>query len=124
MRIYTAHVRPERAPELVREGFSWGALAFGPLWLLAHRAWIPAAIYVAVVVAAIAVAPPTVGAAIGWAVVLLSGVLGSDLVRWSLERRGYALAGAVAAPDADYAFARLLAHRPELREPDLREVAA
>ncbi len=116
MRVYTAHVRPERPPVLVREGFSWGALAFGPLWLLAQQAWIPAVIYVAIVVAAVAVAPPAVGAAIGWALVLLSGVLGWDLVRWSLARRGYTLMAAVAAPDADYAFARLLAHRPELQE--------
>ncbi len=113
--MYTAHTRPERPPVLVREGFSWGALAFGPLWLLAQQAWIPAAVYVAVVVAAVAVAPPAVGAAIGWALVLLSGLLGWDLVRWSLDRRGYTLAGAVAAPDDDYAYARLLAHRPELQ---------
>ncbi len=116
MRIYTAHIRPERPPVLVREGFSWGALAFGPLWLLAQRAWIPAAIYVAIVAAAVAIAPPAVGAAIGWALVLLSGLLGWDLVRWSLDRRGYTLSGAVAAPDDDYAYARLLAHRPELQE--------
>ncbi len=116
MRAYTAHVRPESPPVLVREGFSWGALAFGPLWLLAHKAWIPAVIYVAVVVAAVALAPPAIGAAIGWALVLLSGLLGWDLARWSLARRGYTMAAAVAAPDDDYAYARLLAHRPELRE--------
>ena len=40
MRIYTARTCPRRPPALVPEGFSWGALVFGPLWLLAHRAWI------------------------------------------------------------------------------------
>ena len=42
MRFWTAHVRQGTAPVLVREGFSWGALLFGPIWLAAHRAWIPA----------------------------------------------------------------------------------
>ena len=40
MKIYTAHTRDDTAPVLVREGFSWGAFAFGPFWLLAQRAWI------------------------------------------------------------------------------------
>ena len=32
---------------LVREGFSWGALLFGPLWLAVHRAWIAAVLALA-----------------------------------------------------------------------------
>ena len=40
-------LRPGAAPVLVREGFAWGALLFGPLWLAAHRAWIPAALALA-----------------------------------------------------------------------------
>ena len=43
MRGYTAHLKPGRTPVLVPEGFSWAAWLFGPLWLAAHRAWVPAA---------------------------------------------------------------------------------
>ena len=34
MKIFTAHLHPRKPPVLVREAFSWGALLFGPLWLL------------------------------------------------------------------------------------------
>ncbi len=44
MKFWTVHVRTGAAPVLVQEAFSWTALVFGPLWLLAHRAWIPAAL--------------------------------------------------------------------------------
>ncbi len=47
MRFYTAHIRAGAPPVLVREGFSWGALFFGPLWLAAHRAWVAAALSLA-----------------------------------------------------------------------------
>ena len=40
----------DAAPVLVREGFAWGALMFGPLWLAAHRAWIAAALALAAAV--------------------------------------------------------------------------
>jgi hypothetical protein len=116
MRIYTAHIRSERLPVLLREGFCWSALAYGPLWLLAHRAWLPAILYVAIAVIAALTLPAPWGAAAGWLLVLLSGLLGRDLVRWSLARDGYAMAAAVAATDADYAFARFLAHRPDVQE--------
>ena len=35
---------------LVREGFSFGAFLFGPLWLAVHRAWIPAVLALAAIV--------------------------------------------------------------------------
>ena len=47
VKIYTALLKPDAEPVLVREGFAWGALFFGPLWLAAHRAWIAAAISLA-----------------------------------------------------------------------------
>ena len=50
MRIWTAHLHPARPPVLVQEGWSWGAAAFGPFWLLAHRAWVPGVLVLAAVV--------------------------------------------------------------------------
>jgi hypothetical protein len=114
LRFWTAHVREGAAPLLVREGFSWGALIFGPLWLLAHRAWIPAALAIAgsVVIGAASAGETRTVLSIAYA--LLLGLSGNDMWRFSLERRGYRLADVVAARDADGAFARLLAGRPDL----------
>lgn len=110
MKIWTVHLRDGHAPELVREGFSPGALLFGPLWLLAHRAWIPAALLFAAWVLVAAFAPPA-GAA---ALVLAAGLLGHDARRWSLALGGWKLATVVAARDEEAAFGRLMAARPDL----------
>ena len=61
MKIYTALLRHDAEPVLVREGFAWGALFFGPFWLFAHRAWIAAAISLAVYVLIAALAPQPAG---------------------------------------------------------------
>lgn len=113
MNLYSAHVAARGEPVLVREGFALGAAVFGPLWLLAHRAWVPAAIS-AVVLAGLTLVPEPartvaeIGAA--WA----HGLFGHDLLRWSLERRGFRESHVVAAEDEETAFARLLAARPDL----------
>lgn len=114
MRIWTAHLRPHAAPVLIREGFSWGALVFGWLWLLARGAFIPAALALA---AEVLVGVLTGGGArivleLGIAIIL--GLSGRDLVRWHLGLRGYRTAHVLAARDRDAALARLLAVRPEL----------
>jgi hypothetical protein len=98
---------------LVREGFSWGALLFGPFWLLSHRAWIPGVLALAAGVA-LAFAPPPLGGLMEWLLAWALGLFGQDLRRWSLERAGYDLVHVVAAPDADSALARLLERRPDL----------
>ena len=98
---------------MVREGFSWGALLFGPIWLAVQLAWIPAVLCLCVEVLVGLLPGPWsgVGASmVGWAM----GVFGRDLVRWSLERRGFLMAHVVAARDEDAAFARLMAARPDL----------
>ena len=40
MKVWTAHLRPGKAPILLRDGFSIPAMVLGPFWLLAQRAWI------------------------------------------------------------------------------------
>ena len=50
MKYWTAYLRGQDEPVLVREGFAWGAFLFGPLWLAWHRTWIPAAISLAILV--------------------------------------------------------------------------
>ena len=114
MKYYTVHMKPGRPPVLLREAWSWGAFLFGPLWFLAHRAWWPASGYVALVLLDALLLAPGARTLAGFAVATLAGLLGRDLVRWSLGRRGYALAHVVAARDADGALGRLLAIRPEI----------
>ena len=116
MRTYTAHVEALRPPVLIPEGWSWGAAIFGPLWLLAHRAWIPAALWLACWGLIVGLAPGRLGAPLLFGLFLISGLLGRDAVRWSLARRGYVLAHVLAARDRDAALARLLAARPDLVE--------
>jgi len=99
---------------LVPEGFSFWALIFGPLWLLAHRAWIAALLVIAASIALTAVESEPVRHALGFAAWLLVGLSANDLRRWSLSRRGFTLAHVVAARDADGALLRLLDLHPDL----------
>jgi hypothetical protein len=115
VKTYTAHIRADRKLVLVKEAFAWGAFLFGPLWLLAQRAWIPALVSVVVFALPFAVRPPLRGALI-FALMLLLGVIGRDLVRWSLDRRGFALAHVVAGRSSDEAYLRLLDEVPYLTQ--------
>lgn len=113
MKSYTAHVKPDCPPVLLLEGWSWGAAIFGPFWLLAHRAWLPALLFAALALV-IQLLTPGLSAVIALGLGVLSGLLGRDAVRWSLERRGYMLAHVVAARDHESALARLLHARTDL----------
>jgi len=116
MRLWTVHVRKGREPVLVREAFSWGALFFGWLWLLLHRAWIPGALLLALTILVGVLTGGDGRVLLIGAIAVLQGLFGNDLRCWSLERRGYALAHVVAAPDEDGALVRLLDRRPDLAE--------
>jgi hypothetical protein len=116
MRIWTAHLRPDRPPALVREGFSLGAFLFGPLWLALHRAWIPAVLALVASVLIVKLTVPPVSTVLLLGEMVLLGLSGRDLQRWSLARRGYALDHAVVAGSAEAALVRLLDARAELAE--------
>ncbi len=113
MRIYTVHLDDDAAPVLVREGFSWGALIFGPLWLAAHGAWLPAALSLLPVVAS-GFLPGALGAAAGLLLAIAFGLFGHDLRRWALGLRGRPAVHVIAAPSEEAAFTRLMAARPDL----------
>jgi hypothetical protein len=113
VRIWTAHLKSDAAPILVREGFSLGAFVFGPLWLAAHRAWIPAAFVLAAWLAIGTLTAGDLRDALSLGLLLLQGVSGHDLRRWSLERRGFTLAQVVTGRRADNALEALLRRRPD-----------
>ncbi len=114
MRPWTVHVRRQTLPRLVPEGFSWGAFLFGPLWLLACAAWIPAVFQAAAYAVIASVLPGDAGLAAGFGLAVLVGFSGNDLVSWSLGLRGYVLSAVVVARDSEGALLRLLEMQPEL----------
>jgi hypothetical protein len=120
MAVYTVHEPPLRAgagsapePErfiFVRDGFSFWALLFGPLWMLRHRMWLVLLGYL-VVVAALAVVLRLHGTAaagtIVWALLaLLIGFEAGTLRRFALARRGFRNIGLVVGDDLELAERR------------------
>ena len=114
MRFFTAHIRPGSVPVLVREGFSWGALLFGPIWFAAHRAWIAAVLTLAAFVLIILLTHGGLATALLVALIILLGLSGQDVRRWSLDHRGYLLSQVLMARTDLEALARLLERRPDL----------
>ncbi|WP_428492944.1 DUF2628 domain-containing protein [Rhodopila sp.] len=114
MKTYTALLKSNAEPVLVKEGFSWGALLFGPLWLAAHRAWVAAAISLAgyILIAVLVARPAATVLSVG--MMLILGLTGNDLRRWALQTRGYLLLHVLAAGNRDDAFMSLLRQRPDL----------
>jgi hypothetical protein len=116
VKLYTALLKHDAEPVLVREGFSWGAFILGPVWLAAHRAWTAAVVSLAAYVLIVLLTPPSVGPILGCGLAVILGLTGFDLRRWALEQRGYLLLHVLAGRDRDEAWLRLLTHRPELGE--------
>jgi hypothetical protein len=116
VKLYSAHLKADAEPILVPEGFSWGALIFGPLWLLVHRAWIAAGLSFAVFVFIAVLAPEPAGTFLSIGLSVILGLIGRDLWSAALEHRGYVLVHVLAARGRDEAWLRLIANRPDLAE--------
>jgi hypothetical protein len=114
VKTWTVHTSAGAEPVLVQEGFSLGAAIFGALWLLVQRAWIPAVLFLCVQLAAGWLLPPALRAPAALMLAWIAGVFGRDLVRWSLERRGFVLEHVVAASSEDLAVGRILTAWPDL----------
>lgn len=116
MRVYSVEMRPAAAGDpdvaLVKEGFSWAAFFFGPLWFLWHRLWVALILYIATN-ALIGIAMTVFEANelqqlfIVLAFTLLVGWHANDFRRWTLRRHGYVCRDIVAAHDLDEAERRL-----------------
>jgi hypothetical protein len=118
MTIYTVHApidlqagSVETAERLlfVKEGFCWPALIVPLFWLLFRRMWIVLAIFVALLIGVELVRRMTGLAGVSLLIVLLAlflGVVGNDLRRWTLARRGYFLIDVVEAGSRDEAEIR------------------
>ena len=99
---------------LVKEGFCWPGLLFGPAWALANRVWAVAAVLVALV-AGILMLPGLIGAGetLGGLVLLALaarlGFEGNDLRQWSLQLSGFEITGVVGGRNLADAERRLFA---------------
>ena len=107
--IYTVHVQPNdhdaANARFVRDGFSWAALVFGPLWLAYHRIWRGLIGWVIVASALYGLArllhlPETSAALLSELLSLYLGFEGNGLLRAALERRTW--------PVLDVAYGRKL----------------
>jgi hypothetical protein len=115
MTIYAVHApanardNPAAAADrcaFVCDGFSWGALLFGPLWLLRHQLWLG---FLGWLAAALLLWGGSYWLglstwAVFWSLVVLNvflGLEGSMLRSAALRRRGYELADIVATDSRD-----------------------
>jgi hypothetical protein len=114
LRVYTVHEPPhppaglrDRAERLVfvREGFSWAAALFGPLWMLAHRMWVVLIGFI-VLELALEAALAALRASPGWmmtaymAIQVAVGFEAAGLRRWTLARKGWRMIGSVTGDSA------------------------
>jgi hypothetical protein len=116
VKIWTAHEKPNAPPVLLYEGFSFGALMFGPFWLASQRAWIPAGATFLLTLLILFFARPPASPVLFLGLALLLGCSGRDLVRWTITRRGYLESNVVTGRTEDEARCRLLEARPDLVE--------
>ena len=124
MRLYTVHMRrptldPLTDVHLVKEGFSWPAFLFSFAWALACRLWLVAiALFAAelLVHGALAIADADTGTqiAVSLGFSLIVGLLGNDLKRFTLFRRGYLEVAIVSGSDIYAAERRFWDQRPQL----------
>jgi hypothetical protein len=121
MSVYTVHEPPLRAgaaaPDVerfafVRDGFSWWAFLFAPLWMLRHRMWLVLIGYVAIAAAIetpvrmMSGAPALTASLIGILLGLLVGLEAGTLRRFALNRRGWKNLGVVSGNDVEDAERR------------------
>ena len=109
MRLYSLMQCPgSEEPIALKEGFSWPAFLFGPLWLAWHRAWIEAAIAGGLWLLTLVL--PTLPSTLAQlALFWLIGLEGNGLRRRSLMRRGCREKTVVAAHDAEEALLQAMA---------------
>ncbi len=114
MVTFTVHESPspatdrlDRAESLVfiKEGFTWSAALFAPLWLLVHRLWWPLAGYVIAIGALeglrlTAFFPSAWISLASFGLHVLIGFEADTLRRWALDRRGWRALGIVSGKNA------------------------
>jgi len=114
LRVYTVHEpadppadRVDRAEALrfVRDGFSWAAALFAPLWMIARRLWLALVVYL-IGVGALGILLSAIGASdeirtvVLLAVHVLIGFEADEIERWTLARNGWQTIGSITGESA------------------------
>jgi hypothetical protein len=120
MRVYSVHEPPVRTPDplpdaerfiFVRDGFSFRAFLFAPLWMLWHRMWLVLAGYLIIsalletALVALGATPADVSV-VALLISLLVGLEASTLRRFTLNRRGWRNVGIISGADLEDAERR------------------
>jgi hypothetical protein len=114
LRVYTVHEpavppadRIDRAEALrfVRDGFSWAAALFAPLWMIARGLWLALVIYLVGVVALGSLAyafglSDEIRAVVFLALHVLIGFEADEIERWTLSRKGWQTIGSITGDSA------------------------
>lgn len=109
MKSYTIHEAPEPSVntmdkadriEFVREGFAWLALFFPIVWMIYYRMWIVLAVFVGFMFALQGItytsgAQDEIAGLISIFASLVFAFEANNLRRWTIERQGYQLVGAI-----------------------------
>jgi hypothetical protein len=120
MSVYTVHEPLSRSGAaasdvdrfaFVRDGFSFWAFLFAPLWMLQHRMWLVLVGYVAVtagldILVQVFGASTSIAGLIGVLISLLVGLEAGTLRRFTLSRRGWRNIGVVSGDDIEDAERR------------------
>ena len=120
MAVYTVHEPPPKRfeqtsdPErfdFVRDGFSFWAFVFGPLWMLRHRMWLVLLGYIGVSVVlglmfSLLGTPAAPRLAANFLLALLVGMEAATLRRFTLARRRWSNLGVIVADDLEAAERR------------------
>jgi hypothetical protein len=119
-KVFIAYEKPEAAEPtdrvvLVREGFSVFAFVLNIIWMLMHRAWLIATIYLLVLVGLMELArmaglSSVAGSFLQLGLNLMVGFHAADIHGHALERRGYRAAGIIVAPSPVLAERRYYEH--------------
>src|SRR5262249_45145206 len=119
MSVYTVHEPPQRfdgAPDVerfvfVRDGFSFWAFLFAPLWMLLHRMWLGLFGYIVVLgwletMVRMFGGSAAIGGFISFLMSVLVGLEAGTLRRFTLGRRGWKNVGIVSGDDVEDAERR------------------
>ena len=118
MSVFSVHEPPLQAgaaaPDrcvFVRDGFSFWAFLFAPLWMLRHRMWLVLAGYLVICLglegaAAVAGASTAIVGLVGILIALWVGLEAATLRRFSLRRRGFTEVGIVSGDSLEAAERR------------------
>jgi hypothetical protein len=103
----------EEELSFVRDGFSWLAFLFPPLWLIWHRLWVEAVVAVAVLMAAAALGSveglSVAGPLLTLLVSIFVGLEGNAMRVAARERRGWDVEAVIDADDEEDAGTRYAA---------------